>query len=75
MRGAEEAKRFKEELAMIHREGRLASVQVGPGMRASSPPRPVVIRSWERPVMMAVLVAALVLGGIAGLKSLIGLFP
>jgi hypothetical protein len=53
----------------------MANVQVDSGARANSTPTPVVIRSWERPFGTAVLVVALVLGGIAGLKSLIGLFP
>jgi hypothetical protein len=61
---------------MIQREGRLASVQVGSeGRTKSPPPRTIVIRSWERPVFVAALIGALVLGGIAALRSLVGLIP
>jgi hypothetical protein len=68
---------LRKELAMIHREGRLATVQAGSGRQANrAPPKTIVgIRSWERPLLTAALVAALVLGGIAGLKSLVGLIP
>jgi len=60
---------------MMHREGRLASVQVGSARQKSAPRRTTEFRSWERHVFVAVLIAALVLGGITGLKSLVSLVP
>ena len=35
----------------------------------------MVIRDWERPIFVAALIAILVLGGIAGLNSLMSLIP
>jgi hypothetical protein len=60
---------------MIHREGRLASVQAGSARERSARPQTTEIRSWERPIFVAALVGALVFGGIAALRSLVGLIP
>jgi hypothetical protein len=64
----------EEERAMIRREGRLDSspVEVRKGLEV---PRTVVVRNWERPIFVIALIAILVLGGIAGLNSLMALFP
>ena len=59
---------------MIRREGRLDNPVDDTRTRAHETRRdPVVIRNWERPVMIAALIAILVLGGIGGLNSLMAL--
>ena len=60
---------------MIRREGRMDNPQVETGTKGLEVPRTVVVRNWERPVLVLAVVAILVLGGIAGLNSLMSLFP
>lgn len=59
---------------MIQREGRLASVQAAPAKpkQELSPPS-MEISSWERSIFVVALIAILVLGGIAGLRSLMSM--
>ena len=58
---------------MMHREGRLAEVEVRPVRQKSQPRRTTEIRNWERWLFVAALIAILVLGGIGGLRSLMAL--
>ena len=70
-----QAQRCEERLTMIRREGRLDSAQPDTRTRARNSTRdPIVIRNWERPILVAAVIAILVLGGIGGLNSLVGLF-
>jgi len=59
---------------MIRREARMDTPQeeTGKGLEV---PRTIVVRNWERPIFVLALIAILVLGGIAGLNSLMALFP
>ena len=59
---------------MIRREARMDHPQPETGKGLEVPPT-VVVRNWERPVFVLALIAILVLGGIAGLNSLMALFP
>lgn len=58
---------------MIRREGRLDNLPTDVGR--APPGRSPLIVSWERPLMVAALIAILVLGGIFGMKTLISMFP
>ena len=57
---------------MIRREGRLDN-PVDDTRAHESRRDHVVMRNWERPVMIAAVIAILVLGGIGGLNSLMAL--
>jgi hypothetical protein len=57
---------------MIRREGRLDNPVDDTRAKRAGRDR-VVIRNWERPVMIAAVIVILVLGGIGGLNSLMGL--
>ena len=60
---------------MIRREGRLDNPVDDTRTKLSRAEKrdPVIIRNWERPVMIAAVIAILVLGGIGGLNSLMAL--
>lgn len=60
---------------MIRREGRMDNPQVDTGRGSLEVPRTVVVRNWEKPIFVLALIVILVLGGIAGLNSLMALFP
>ena len=57
---------------MIRREGR---VENPTSTSRAGGRKGMVIRDWERPIFVAALIAILVLGGIAGLNSLMSLIP
>jgi hypothetical protein len=58
---------------MMHREGRMANVPAASERRTFNPPTSVPIRNWERTAFVFALIVILVLGGIAGLRSLMSL--
>jgi hypothetical protein len=60
---------------MMQREGRMASPAAGASGGKLNPPKTVRVRSWEGPIFAGALVVILILGSIAGLRSLLALFP
>ena len=57
---------------MIRREGRVENPKSASRVGAR---KNIVVRDWERPIFVGALIAILVLGGIAGLNSLMALIP
>ncbi len=59
---------------MLRREGRLDTApRESAGKTASEVRDPVPMRNWEKPIFVLALIIILVLGGIAGMNSLIAL--
>jgi hypothetical protein len=53
----------------------MAGVPTGPQRRAFTPPKSTGVSNWERHIFVLALVVILVIGGIAGLRSLVSLVP
>lgn len=61
---------------MIRREGRVDNphIEASSGGAAAGR-RTGEVRAWERPLLVLAIIAALMLGAIAGLNGLTSLFP